>query len=260
MRGDQADFDYARYRLTTLPARQTMIAGVLGLLFASLQVAVAGDAETTVALVHVASTPVALAAHNFNIIVAWIGYAVVLYHAYHQLRVIDWLYRSRAIIDPFYPQPLYALSEITSRTAILLLIVIYGWFAVAAGGSLRTLPTERLFYLTSVGVLGLGLVVFVWPLWGAHRLLVNAKNQELKSNASAYKVALEKLHSSIFSQDHDEIEIWQKAIAAIDLEQRHVDHLATWPWSPGTLRNLLVALIFPLLVWIIQYGLQQLMG
>jgi hypothetical protein len=256
MSGSQADFDSALYQLTTLPARQTTIASLLGLLFAAVQLSLSGDPGASM---HVASTPISLTVSNVNIIVAWIGYAVVFYHGYHQLRVIDWLYRSRAIIDPFHPQPLYALSEITSSTAILLLVVTYGWFGVATGGSLRTLPTEPGFYITSAGVLALGVFIFVWPLWGAHRLLVDAKNHALNRNASNYKTALEELHRAVSSRELDEIEIWEKAIAATDLERRHVDRLATWPWSPGTFRNFLFALLVPIIVWIIQYGLQELM-
>lgn len=257
MGGSQADSDSALYQLTTLPARQTIIASLLGLLFVAVQLRLSDDPGAS--SMHVASTPISLAVSNVNISVAWIGYAVVFYHGYHQLRVIDWLYRSRAIIDPFHPQPLYALSEITSSTAIFMLAVTYGWFAVATGGSLRTLPTETAFYFTSAGVLGLGVFIFVWPLWGAHRLLVEAKNQALDRNASSYKTALEELHGAVSSRELDEIEIWQKAIAATDQERRHVERLATWPWSPGTFRNFLFALLVPVIVWLIQYGLQELM-
>lgn len=260
MKGEPAEVDQALYRLTTLPARPVLVASLLGPLVAVIQVLLVKDAESLASFQHVASTPLSLAFHNVNIITAWVGYAVVFYHAYHQLRVIAWLYTSHALIDPFFPQPLYALSEITSRTAVLILAVIYGWFAVATRGSLQTMPTEPLFYLTSVSVLGLGLLVFIWPLWGAHRLLVQAKNDALEGNAASYKTATSELHRTVTNRLLDEIDVWHKALAALDLERRHLDRLATWPWSPGTLRNVLAALIFPILVWIIQYGLQQLFG
>jgi hypothetical protein len=256
MAGNQAEVETARYQLTTLPARPAIIAALLGLLFVAVQLSLSSDPGATM---RVASTPISLAVHDVNIVVAWIAYGVVFYHAYHQLRVIDWLYRSKAIIDPFYPQPLYALSEITSRTAILALGMIYGWIAVATGGAPRALPTNPLFYLISAGVLGMGLLIFVWPLWGAHLLLVDAKDHALKSNASSYKAALEEMRKAVSSRELDEIDVWHKAIAAADLERRHIDRLATWPWSPGTLRNFLFALLVPIIVWVIQYGLQQLL-
>jgi hypothetical protein len=259
LKTEQVDFDSALYRLTTLPANKVWIASVIGPLFAVIQLLLVRDAETLSSFQHVAPTSLSLAFHNTNIVVAWIGYAVVFYHAYHQLRVIDWLYTSKAVIDPFFPEPLYALSEITSRTAILLLATIYGWFAVGTGGSLSTWPTEPLFYLTSALVLGLGLLVFIWPLWGAHQLLVRAKNFTLEKNASSYKTAVEELHRAVSARELDEIDVWHKALAALDLERRHLDRLATWPWSPSAFRNLAVTLVTPLLIWIVQYWLQRLM-
>jgi hypothetical protein len=255
MRGSQAESDSALYQLTTLPARQTMIAAILGLLFVIVQISSSDDPG---AYLHLASTPISVTVTNVNMIVAWIGYAVLFSHGYHQLRVIDWLFRSKAVIDPFYPQPLYALSEITSSTAILILAVSYGWLATMSGGSLKTLPTGLGLYII-VGVPALGLFIFAAPLWGAHRLLVDAKNHALMKTASAYKTTLKELNGAITSRHIHEIDIWQKALAATDLELRHVDRLATWPWSPGAVRNLIGALLIPIIVWIIQRGLHELM-
>lgn len=255
MRDGQVESDSARYRLTTLPDRQTIIACILGFIFVLIQILSADEPSGSL---NVASTPISLAVTYASLIVAWIGYTAIFYHGYHQLRVIDWLFRSKAIIDPFYPQPLYALSEITSSTAILHLVVSYGWLATMTNGSLGTFPTGLGLYII-VGVLSLGVFIFVMPLWGAHRLLVEAKNRALNRNANSYKTALEELNRAIASRELNEIEVWQKAIAAADLERRRVDGLATWPWSPESFRNFIFALFVPIIVWLIQYGLQQLM-
>jgi hypothetical protein len=260
MKADQIEFDSALYRLTMLPASQAIIAAILGGLFAAIQVVIGGDVETTVAFVHVASTSISVLFHDINIVVAWAGYGVLIYHAYHQLRTINWLYTSKAMIDPFRPEPLYALSEITSRTAVLILAAIYGWLEVATGGSFANLPSQPIFYLTSALLISLGLLVFIWPLWGAHRLLEDAKDVAIEGNARGYKAAVEELHRTVLEKRLPEIGIWQKALAGLDLERRQLDRLPTWPWSPGAFRNVLVALVLPVVVWIVQYGLQQLLG
>jgi hypothetical protein len=260
MKGNQIEFDEACYRLTTLPAPQAMIAGILGGLFAAIQVLLSGDAETVVAFQHAASTPISVVVHDVNIVAVWVGSGVLIYHAYHQLRTIDWLYTTRAAIDPFRPEPLYALSEITSRTAVVILLAIYGWLGVGTGGSFANLPSQPLFYLTSAFWIGLGLLVFIWPLWGAHRLLEDAKDHALEGNARGYSKAVEELHRTVLQAELAEIDTWQRALAGLDLERRQLDRLPTWPWSPGALRNVLVALVLPILIWIVQYGLQQLLG
>jgi hypothetical protein len=260
MKGNQIEFDEACHRLTTLPASQAMIAGILGGLLAAIQVLLSGDAETVVAFLHAATTPISAVVQDINIVVVWVGSGVLIYHAYHQLRTIDWLYTTKAVTDPFRPAPLYTSSEITSRTDVVILVAIYGWLRVGTGGSFANLPSQPLFYLTSAFWIGLGLLAFIWPLWGAHRLLEDAKDVAIEGNARGYKVAVEELHCTVLEKRLPEIGIWQKALAGLDLERRQLDRLPTWPWSPGAFRNVLVALVLPVVVWIVQYGLQQLLG
>lgn len=258
MKGGEPEYKAALYRLTTSPARPMAAAGVLGAALAVAQLLLSGDPETIASFQKVATTPISLAAHNVNITVAWVGYAATAYHAYHQLKVIDWLYTSRAMIDPFHPEPLYALSDVTSRMAMLIVAAIYGWVMVSVAGMGGELPTEPLFYLTSASWILMGILIFIWPLWGAHQLLVEAKNRALHGNATGYTTAVDELHRAVTGRALDEVDVWNKALAALDMERNRLDRLATWPWSPGALRNLLVALLVPILIWILQYGLQRL--
>jgi hypothetical protein len=258
MKGDESRLDEALFKLTTLPARQTTIAGLVGALFAVISLLRLQDAEARAAWQSVAPTPVSLAIHDVNIVIAWVGYGVWVYHALHQLRVIDWLYTSRAEIDPFHPEPLYALSGITSRTALFVLPVLYGWYLVTTGGTLSAPTSDPGFVFTVSFMLGLGLLIFIWPHWGAHRRLVEAKMRALEGNATNYKVTLQELHRMVSARKLDEIDAWHKALAMLDMERLYLVRMATWPWSPGTFRNLLIGLIIPVLVWIVQFGLQRL--
>jgi hypothetical protein len=259
MKGGEIEFDAALYRLTTLPARQVAIAGMIGALFVLIQLLGIRDAETFAAFYRIAPTSISLAVNNVYIVVTWFVYGVWIYHALHQLKVIDWLYTSGAVVDPFYPEPLYALSGITFRIVIVVLPASYGWYLVVTGGTLSALPPEPGLILTYIFTLGLALLAIIWPLWGAHQLLVDAKNQALEGNARNYKAVVEELHRIVSARELDEIDLWHKALSALDMERRHLDRLATWPWSQGAFRNLMLALIVPILVWIAQYGLQQLM-
>ena len=51
-----------------------------------------------------------------------------------------------------------------------------------------------------------------------------------------------------------------KAMDALQAESAELGKVATWPWAPGTLRNLMGAVLLPIFLWLIQYGLQRLLG
>ena len=51
-----------------------------------------------------------------------------------------------------------------------------------------------------------------------------------------------------------------KVIDILDRERDALKGISTWPWQPETLRFLVTALLVPLLIWIIQYVVQLLLG
>jgi hypothetical protein len=46
-------------------------------------------------------------------------------------------------------------------------------------------------------------------------------------------------------------------VDALQAESAELAKVATWPWAPGTLRNLMGAVLLPMALWMIQYGLQK---
>jgi hypothetical protein len=259
MKGGESELDAALYRLTTMPSRPASIASLLGGLFAVAQLVSIPDAESLAAFQQVAPTPVSLVIHDVNIILVWVGYGAWIYQALQKLRTIDWLVASKAVIDPYHPEPLYALSGITSRMALIVMPPLYGWYLVMTGGTWSALPSTLSVILIYTLSLILGLFVFIWPLWGAHQLLTEAKIKSLDDNATHYKIAVQELHRSVSVKALDQIEVWHEALDALDIERRLLVRLPTWPWPPGTFRNLLVTMVIPILVWLVQFGLQRLM-
>jgi hypothetical protein len=51
-----------------------------------------------------------------------------------------------------------------------------------------------------------------------------------------------------------------KVISVLETERDMLKRISTWPWQPETLQFLMTALLLPLLLWIIQYVLQQFLG
>jgi hypothetical protein len=246
-------------RLTLLPARQTLLSSLAGVLAFIILFVLPQAFTENARILALAPTLLSLLSFLAYMGIAWFGFGMLLYHTGHQLAVIRQLYDAKQQVDPFRPDPMYALSAVTSRTAILLLLNSYGWLAVGTSSRPMLGTTYTSLLLTNVVFISLGVFLFVWPLWGAHRLLVAAKSQALADNAEHFRIAIDEVHRIVAGRDLSDIDGWEKAISALQHERDHLDKLATWPWPAGTLRNFLLALIVPLLVWFMQFGLQRLL-
>ena len=44
-----------------------------------------------------------------------------------------------------------------------------------------------------------------------------------------------------------------KAIGALEIELRAIDRTPTWPWQPETLRWIIGALMFPVILFVLQF-------
>lgn len=257
MKGDEKQFELARERLTTMPARATLVAGVFGVAVYLLLFVIIQDLEVSLRLIQIPYALISIGVFFSYLTLAWFIFGAWVYHTIHQLRVIHRLYTTQAAVDPFHPEPLYALSSITSRTAIVILANSYGWFGVnMASGPVGPSNLVSLV-VTNVFFVGLGLLIFIWPLWGAHRLLETAKHEAMSTNAYHYRIAVEELHSNVANRAIDPAEGWEKALSALDGERKVLERVPTWPWAPGSLRNLIAALLVPILVWAAQLGLQR---
>ena len=258
MKGGASAFASARYRLTTTPSRGANIAGVAGVFISVLIFIVAQDPTTTYRMARLAPSDPSIGIFLLYILVAWFGFGAWVYHTIHQLRTIHNLYAERAQVDPFHPEPMYSLSAITSRTAIVILANTYGWFGANAASGGADPNSLIALLVTNAFFIGLGLLIFVWPLWGAHRLLESAKSEALSANAAQFTSAVAEIHQRVAAKEMTGVEGWETALSALHVERLQLDRMPTWPWTPGALRNLVLALLVPILVWFAQLGLERL--
>jgi hypothetical protein len=249
-RGDEAAFTAAVYRLTTLPARPVLIftlaATALTIPLGRYEMSMiqTGGLERAPALFLAVLALLYVVSYPF------------FYHIWHQLREIHRLHRDRAQVNVSDVRPMYALSRVTGLTALGLVINNYGWFLAQPGADLNNPVTigESIFTLV------IALVVFVWPLWGAHRLLSEAKEAAQADLSTRKKAARAQLHQAVDKGHLERVDPLHKAVDALQAESAELAKVATWPWAPGTLRNLMGAVLLPMALWLIQYGLQRLMG
>jgi hypothetical protein len=259
MEADQHALRLVRYQLTTTPARGALIASLLGVAAFYLLFVRPSEVSTTFAIARIADSTLSQGTFITYMTATWFAYGLWVFHTIHQLRNIHSLYVHKAQVDPFHPEPLYALSRISSHTTLLILPISYGWLALNASSGLGDILSFTSMIATNIFFVGLGVLIFIWPLWGAHRLLEGAKQEALAENAKQFRSAVKELHRDVEDRQTGDMAAWENALSALNIERTQLDRLATWPWAPGALRNLLAALFIPLLVWAAQYGLERLL-
>ncbi len=267
MVSDQAQFEETQYRLTTLPARRTSVATVATwVAFLALfgpqivgSYSSPSGAASSVSLqsLGVSATPLSLAMVALNFFLMWAFLGVLIYHTVHQLNVIRGLFMENISVDLFRPEPLYAFSSLTGLTAVFLLLNSYGWiWGLQVPGQPSGAPSGPLL-LVNAFFASLSIFLFVWPLWGAHRVLDLEKTQALARNADHFQTAADEIHEKVAANQPQGIDNWHNALAALNLERSQIQKIPTWPWRPEALRGLVAAILLPIVIWIIQRLLEE---
>jgi hypothetical protein len=242
-----------RYQLTTLPAWPTILTSVITIVSIFLLGTATGDVESSMAAL--SASPIAA---NLSLAMFWIGwwiFGAFLYHTIHQLGVINRIYTEHTRVHLFAMSPLYAFSGVTALTAVTLAIATYGWTALNPENLSDPISIVIIFFISI-----LALVVFAWPLLGTRRILAREKAQWLDQISLRVEAVFSEIHQRIDDGELEEIDELTKVLALLEAERDTLKSISTWPWSPDTLRLLITALGLPLLLWIIQYVLQFILG
>ena len=249
---DQSNYSELSYRLTTLPARPTIIAtlagggfGVIWLIFQATEGIVspplAGTARTTLSTASM-------------LILLLVGMAmsfVLLYHTIHQLVLVSRIYTRYALINIYRLQPLFALSLPGAFTGIGLILFIYLWTFTAPSQTLG--PVEIGLSVSFMAIAG---ATFVLPMLGAHRRLVAEKERRLAETSSLFEATTTQLHAELHRGRLLRMDQLNRALSNLEIEQNALRRIPTWPWRAEALRSLAAAVLLPLAVW----GLQLLLG
>lgn len=252
-----------RYRLTTLPPRSALAGAALGMILGTLLPLLVmrlpstngGTLEQAALLFGFSAKPFPLTVMLIQATFATAVTGTFVYHTFHQLRLIDRVYRRFARLNLYRLQPLYAFSTTTSLTAIGLAVFNYGWY-----GSAPALLEQPISLWLGAFFLSMTVVVFVWPLLGAHRRLVVEKRRLLAESAKRFETAVGLLHQAVDRARLTQMDDLNRTLASLELEQAAVRRVPTWPWEPGTLRNLLAAILLPIFIWLVQFGLERVLG
>lgn len=245
------------YELSTLPARPTTAAGLTGLAFGTISLLIFGLNMREYPMFGMNSTPAGYAFAGITFLPTLWFWFTLIYHTIHQLRTVRRIYAQETRVDLYRLRPIYALAELTALAAAGFAIYTYPWLEDLFNAASTLDPAVIVLNLP---FFAWPLVVFLWPLWGAHRTLVDLKEAALAETAIRSRSVAALLHERIDQRQLAGIDEVHKAITALEFETARLLKIPTWPWHPGTFRGLLAAVFLPLLVWTVQNVLQRLLA
>ncbi|MEO8288228.1 MAG: hypothetical protein ABI670_17515 [Chloroflexota bacterium] len=250
MQIDDAEFNTLRYRFTTLPARPTLIVACLGALYGVSSWLSLSPVQRENGKFF--SSPPATVLEGLVFMLTYVGAAIVIYHSVRQLRMVSLIYATHTQVDLFNLAPIYALSSVTARTAIAVLLITYAWYFINVTSEPGFTNQFDIFILSAISV-----VMFVAPLGGMHRLLVRAKIRAQTAAQQEFKATVAELHRRRDAGQFAEMGGINDALDGLLKEQSALDKISTWPWKTETLRGVATAVLLPILLWAVTRLLER---
>ena len=245
------DPDRARYDLTVMPARPILFLTVFSVVITPAYYVADPVASQVVGL-----TPLGLVPRLISEAATSAILLGILYQAIRQMRIVSRLHAAADRVDPFRPAPLHAFSRLTAQAAFVLVgFNVLGMFLNPT--MFETSAAVTLFAPWLLGFTIVAVAIFIIPLGGMHGRLL-AEKERLEGDAEErLKAILAELNRDVDTRDLARADALNKTLASL-LQQRDVlARLPTWPWSAGTLRGFVSAILLPLVIFLIQRVLVQ---
>lgn len=235
--------------ISTLPARTTFFVtslfGLVGIFL--IVVAMSGNLDSAVA-----SSP-----GYFGVVVAltmlllWFGNGLYVYHTIHQLSVVNYIYTHLTKVHPFHQKELFAFSTFSAQTGFAVVIVTPLWIVFDPG---------FVSLVISIVFAFIGLIAFISPLIGVHNILEKEKDRFLDDNAKEVEKTIEALMVEIKKKQPEGLALADQRLTSLEKARSQIARISTWPWKIDTLRQILAAVFLPLIIWLLQYYLAQVLS
>lgn len=250
---DAEGYTKLRYALSTMPARPAFFVSLLGLAFGLSYYPFLMSATDLISYKYLTSPLAAVVDVGISGIL-WTLNSAFAYHTFHQLRLVSLIYSKHTNVSIFDSGPLYALSRIGATTSVSLLALIYVYYEFYNNGQVNTSAVN--YVLASLFIL-IALATFVWPLFGAHRLLQDEKERCKGEISRHIEATAAELYSRTEGKVYAEMGGINSTIDGLVKVQGIVSKASTWPWDPEALRAVVTALLLPVVIWVITRLLER---
>ena len=239
--GSDAGFQEVGWRLTKLPAVPSLVVSLVSLLL--------GIASSLSWNRASADQNLAVLAYYATIVFA----GLYAYHSVRQLRLVTSLYAEWSRVDIHDVAPLHSFSTLTAHTAIGMLLILSGAVLFTADKLIGGFAVAAMLFGA------LAVLTFLLPLAGLHRRLVEEKDLALAENNRRWQSSTAELYRRVDRRDWAGADRLNATLTALERGRTAIERIPTWPWRPETLRGLVAALLLPVAIWLVQYGLGRLL-
>ena len=247
---DGVELADVRYRLTVVPARPAAVIAVVAFVITPISYSLDPVGSGIVGY-----TPVTLVTRTLSEGFITALFLVLIYHTIRQLRLIARLHERVTRVDVFDQAPLYAMSRVTSTTAIGMLVLLApSVFLIPAGADIPYLAITAAWYL---GAVAIAASAFFLPLRGMHERLAAEKRRLQGEVGRRLTTTLDAIHAAVDAADGPAIESRSHALATLIAERDLVNRVSTWPWSGSTLTGFVSAVLLPIGLWAVTRVLER---
>jgi hypothetical protein len=177
-----------------------------------------------------------------------------IYRLIYQLGYVQRLYADIPELDILHMGSIHSLAGFSARAGVLILIFAY------VNPSFLYAPnilSDPVFLAIGVSMSLLAIAAFSLPLLGIRGRLVSEKERVREEIAARIETARRKLQQGLDDENYAHVtEIRHAVRALLDLDAK-VDSISVWPWSAGTLRGFLSAVLLPIFLWLLQQVLAR---
>ena len=248
----ESEFNAYQYRLSNMPFFPPLAAGLAMAVFAILASRVSISPFRYAVLEEL---PVFEVVFRIIDMSSAFLFGVVIYHTIRQLCLVSSLSARQIRINLFRLQPLQAFSRLTAPTAIGLMVFIYLWMLINP-----ELLSDPVTFGLSVIFSILTISIFIWPLYGFHRIMALEKERTLHDIDLRLDAVFSEFNLRFQEKDYSALEVLNGAISSLDILYRRVKAISTWPWRLDTARYVLTAVALPLILMILQFIVENAFG
>jgi hypothetical protein len=172
-----------------------------------------------------------------------------------QLILVNRLYNEVKDVNLFSLWPIYALSRYGYTLALffILLTVTFDLILILITGNGFGLAIIAYTLIISI-------VVFLAPLFGISARLRREKEQDLQRLGVQLDQVFRETEAAVRRRQLGKVPALKTAASALKEQIEAVQKVATWPWNPGSLRNLLLPVLLPLVIAVVQRYVLSFLG